>query len=232
MSPDDLEARQAVDAAPIVLDQRERAARAAAARRRGLVLASLAGGVVVIAALWFFVLRDTANTCARWLGDPDDLAAYTGGRPLRAGYAHDGSYGCHQSYVVGTKLGDAIELSTERMRGAESQLLESRRRDEAARAYSDKITLALPGAGGDAFIFVASTAKAPSVAAMEADAVSRVGHARDPMGDMLASLPPAQHVALFRADATTMVSMRFDRDVFEVDAVKALVLAAAKRARQ
>jgi hypothetical protein len=215
----------AVDAGAVV-DDRERAARAAASRRRTL-FALIAAAVVALGVVGFFALRDTASPCAEWLGDPAEVSHDAGGKPVKPRFSANARYGCHESYAIGDKVGDGVALSTE-ARGP--QIFAARRRDEDHRAYADKVTLALPGQGGDAYLFVAGAQAEPSTAAMQADAMARVGHSADPMGDMLESLPPGQHVALFLA-GDDLVTLRMDRDAFTADAAKALTFDVARRAR-
>jgi hypothetical protein len=188
------------------------------------LIAGIAAAVIVAGvAVWYFALRDTTSSCAKLVGPLAEIEKLTG-VPLEMRSGYESKYSCYQ-YVDrrGKAGGSVVNIET-----TDGKLLATWRDEEARRKFADKTTF--PTALGEATLFIAGDAKQPSPEEMLADARSRVGQTKDPMGAVLGNLPPAQHVALFEGrDKTFKVVL--DRELFTVDNAKTFVIAVAARAK-
>jgi hypothetical protein len=190
--------------------------------KRNAIIGGAAAIAVAGIAIWYFALRDTRTSCEKLVGPVEDLEKLLGIElEMRSGY--ETKYSCYQ-YVdrAGRAGGYIVNLETNRGN------VQSALAKHGARTFADKATFTT--ALGEATLFIAGDAKAPSSEELLADAQSHVGRASDPMGAALSKLPPSQHVALLAMGATVL-EVAMDRETFTVDKAKAFVSAVAARAK-
>lgn len=185
------------------------------------------GAVVAVAAIgiavWYVALRDTTSSCQKLVGPIAELEQLVGTQlEMRSGY--ESKYSCYQ-YVDrrGKAGGSVVNIETSNGTTIQSALV-----GVAGRGFIE--TQTFQTALGEATLFVAGESKAPSPEEMLADAQSRVGKTSDPMGAVLASLPPSQHVALMQGK-DKVIKIQLDRELFSVDKAKTFVTAVAQRAK-
>ena len=159
------------------------------------------------------------------MGPIAELEQLTGAQlEMRSGY--ESKYRCYQ-YVDrrGRAGGSVVAIETS---GFEAFAVWMR--DESARKFIGHETFST--GFGNAELYVAGESPKVSPEEMLADAQSRVGKTPDPMGAVLANLPPSQHVVLFTAGTSRdSIKLSLDRELFTVEKAKAYAASVAKRAR-
>jgi hypothetical protein len=211
-------------------DLEEKLAAEHARRRQKRIKLAIGAAVAVAAiaiAIWYFVLRDTTSSCAKLVGPIAELEQLTGVQlELRSGYQSK-YYSCYQ-YVDrrGRAGGSVVSLEAADILAFDTWTsAQSGRKFIAHESFSTGF--------GKAELYVAGDTPKASPEEMLAEAQSRVGTTSDPMGSVLASLPPSQHVVLLvtgtSRDTFKAVKLSLDRELFSVESAKAYATAVAKR---
>jgi len=199
------------------------------ARRRRRQQAILLGGVlaaVALVAIWWVFVRDVPSRCARLVGPIAELEQLVGVE-LKLGYSFTGKSHCNQTVARRDSLGAGSTVVTLEVqsRGDFAGQLARRKRDK----FVDHLALSL--ATGEAHLFVAGEATKRTTEDLMADAERRVGRSRDPIGDVLAELPPEQHVVILRY-SRNLVTLSLAPGAFTLEQAKAYAAAVAQRAKR
>jgi hypothetical protein len=176
----------------------------------GVAIVAIAGGAIA-----FYVMKPKKpSLCERMLGPVDRIEAITG--PLRADKPLAYGDECEQYFWRKDGSGNPV-LILDIKSSANYDYMKS---DLASKKYDAHESIPIPG--GAAELYIAGDRPQPSTDALQADAMRRVGHSADPMGDALASLPPAHHAVVIRYDLYA-TKLEFDMKAFTPAQVKDLV---------
>jgi hypothetical protein len=186
--------------------------------RRNKIIAAIVAVAAIVAGVWYFALRDTRSNCEKMLG-PLSALGKQAGKTFKKGLDYKSDRTCELTIDDKPFTGTQMDIEMHR-----STFFEQRRRelDKGGYASSEKL--------GDGWLYIAAKQKERSAEEMMADAQSRVGRSRDPIGDVLAAGGPSQHVALFEAGAW-LVIVKMSNRTFSPELAKTIAVDMAARAK-
>lgn len=200
--------------------EKELAAQRARRRKRLALVAALAL-VIAGAGIWYFVLRDARSACTKIIGSLDDLGREIH-TTLKPGLDMDDKRGCELMIDDEPFHGTVIHIEV-----GDGRYYDQLRRslDGAGFARSEKLDIA------NGWLWIVDTATQRSSEEILADAKSRIGRSRDPMGDALAASGPTEHTALFEFGARRAL-VKFSSLSFTPAQARAAAIAMATRAKR
>lgn len=188
-------------------------------RRNQLVMAGVAVAAIG-AGVWYFAIRDARSQCEKIVGSLADLGAQTN-KTLKKGLDFKSDRGCELMVDDDPFHGTVIHIEVRNNHYYDQQ---RRDLDRGGYARSEKLD------AGNGWLFVAEKQRERSAEELMADAQSRVGRSRDPIGDALSAGGPSQHIALFEFGAR-MAIVKLSNRTFTPELARSVALDMAKRAK-
>lgn len=188
-------------------------------RKNQLVLAGVAL-VAIGVGVWYFAIRDARSDCEK-ITSLAEMEQATGLK-LKKGFDWSDKRKCEIAVDGVPFTGTIARVEIVHDNRWYEQQRHSLEQDGYAKAER------LDAANG--WLFVAEKTRERSSEELMADAQSRVGKSRDPIGDALSAGGPSQHVVLFEF-GTHMAIVHLSNRSFTPEQAKATGLAMAKRAK-